>query len=144
MSFKTKIPSKYHEQIFEWYTCGLSRQAIVAKMQQEYQVHLNDRTLGRLLAHMKEEKQEITEAVIAQQTQQQVLFNYQELASLYAEVRNLSKTAYKVDHNLYLRCLDRLTKLLQMQFGLHTQDTAASEVNEEEILQGLLDKLGHR
>lgn len=144
-SFKTKIPHTLHEKIFEWYCCGMNKQGIAAKLQQEHQYHTNPRTLARLLAHMKEEKQAITSAAIAQNAQQQVVQDFEELSNLFQQVKQVAQTAYGTDHNLYLRSVDRLTKLLQIKFAITTkEESIKNEPDHDTILEGLLEKLGSK
>jgi hypothetical protein len=143
-SFKTKIPSKLHEDIFEWYCCGLNNIAIQAKLESEHGFHTNSRTLSRLLAFMKEEKQLITQAAIAQKAQQQVIEDFDQLNLLFSQVKAVAEVAYLKDNNLYLRSVDRLVKLLQIKFAITTkeEDKTLKDNEAEDILQGLLDKLG--
>lgn len=144
-TFKTKIPHTLHEKIFEWYCCGMNGRAIADKLQQEHQYHTNPRTLARLLAHMKEEKQAITASVIAQKAQEQVIQDFDELTALFNDVKQVAKTAYQNDHNLYLRSVDRLTKLLQIKFAISTkEESLKNEPDHDTILEGLLEKLGSK
>jgi hypothetical protein len=142
--FKSKIPTKYWEQIFEWYTCGMNKESILVKMQIDHQLNFNNRTLGRLLAHLKEEKQDITSSFIAKNMQEQVAYNLTELQNIYKEIKALSQTAYKSDNNLYFKSIDRLTKLIQIQLGIENKEEKSSTISDEDIVQGLIKKLGDK
>lgn len=140
-AFKTKIPSNLHTIIFEWYCNGMNRTGIMAKLKQEHQYHVNVRTLAKLLAYLKSEAQAQTQAVIAQQAQKQVLGDFDKLNKLYQDVERVAELAQFNDHNLYLRSVDRLVKLLEIRLKL-SSNTSEKEVEDmEDARQEWLTKL---
>lgn len=139
-AFRSKIPAKFHEKIFEWYSCGMKIVCILTKLEKDFGYHTHNRTLTRLLAHLKTESLAQTSAIIAQQAQEQVIGDFEKLNKLYKEVANVAEIAKGSDHNLHLRAVDRLTKLLQIKFSINTKDDKTN-VKEDDILEGLLSKL---
>ena len=143
-TFRTKIPAIHHEKIFEWYCCGLSVNAIVERLEQECAFFSTRRTVTRLVQFMKDEKQSIVASVVAQKTQQSVIQDFDELTEIFLGVKEVAKSAQKTDITLYLRAVDRLTKLLQIKFSLTLKEEATqdNQLDHDTILEGLLEKLG--
>ena len=73
------------------------------KLNKDYNTKVSARTLARLIDYLKDEKQNIIQAVFTKKTQEQVSFNFDELATLYKETtRELSKIAYNIDNITYI------------------------------------------
>jgi hypothetical protein len=140
--FRTKIPNELHQIIMEWYVAGVSYQLIKSKLISEHNFKTNDRTLGRLITHMRNEKSKITEAALANAMQQDIVHDLKTLNKLSMQLEKLADDSLPLDKSVYLRTVDRLAKILCIKFNLNQSPPKEFQEDSDEILQKLLDRLG--
>jgi len=138
-TFKSKVPQKLWQTIFEWNALGMSVEGILKKLQVEYKLKYNPRTIYRLLEHVSVENKKVIDATITNQVKNQVVTDYESLNELTIGLKKMLKTAENVDNNLYLRVADRLLRVYLTKLGLNS-NMGNKEGQSENGLAELLDK----
>lgn len=141
--FHTKIPQNLHKPILEWYICGMNTEGIRNKLINDHNLKYNIHTVIRLLDYLKTQSQKIIEQVLAKETQNQVVTDFQGLNNLKSDLESLAKISFKNDNHMYLRTVDRLIKVFQIKFSLVQSTKSDSSIDEQKIKDQLLEKLGN-